>query len=205
MIKKIFTVTIPLLLAVLQYFHPYHFLADVYHELLPHLHLWLTIHILQLALFGGVAVVFYLMLDHVVGIWAKLARFFIWCFAITYTAYDAIAGIATGSLIRIGTQLPADSQEMITNVIQKFFTDPIYGGTHSILSETASLSALLAIWGCAAALWIAGKCSKLPLILYFIAGPFLWTSHAYPDGPIAFGLISLANLWIALDRKHGVK
>lgn len=197
-IKKIFTVLVPLLLTALEYYHPYHFMSDVNHNLLPHLDLWLMIHVLQLALFGGIAVVFFVMIQGIPGVIANLTRFFVWAFAVTYTAYDSVAGIATGSLIRLGVNFPSEDQGVVNKMIQQFYTDPIYGGMHSILSETASLAALLAVWGCAMTLWMNSKCSKLPLLLYFIAGPVLWNSHAYPYGPIAFGLICIANLLLAI-------
>jgi hypothetical protein len=207
MLKKIFTILIPLLLAALEYFHPHSFIGDVYHNLTPHLDLWLMIHVVQLALFGGVAVVFFLMIQGIPGIAANLTRFFIWAFAVSYTAYDAIAGIATGSLIRIGVNFPSEDQGVVSKMIQQFYTDPIYGGTHSIVSETASFAALLAVWGCAMTLWMNSRCAKLPLVLYFIAGPILWYSHAYPYGPTAFGLIFVANLLLAFTgrKKSAVK
>lgn len=200
MFKQVFIVLAPLLLAVLELFHPHGFGAHVYTMLLPDLTLWLFIHVMQLVLFGTAAVVFLLMIEGMKGILVQFSRFFIWAFVVFYTAYDSVAGIGTGLILRIGKNHPELDQQTLHQLVQSYFFDPYFGGSHSWLSETASLAALLAIWGVAATLWV-NRFPKVPLLLYVLAGPILWVSHAVPYGPAAFTLIAIANLWFILSAR----
>lgn len=199
--KKIFVIIIPLLLAILELFHPHGFGTDVYHKLMPQLKVWIFIHTVQLILFGCIALVLLLMIEKKQGWCANLTRVFIGIFVVAYTAFDAIAGLGTGMLINIGSTLSLEEQEFIQRVIQKFYFAPYFGGSHSWLSETASLAALLSIWGVAYNLYV-NHYPRLPLILYVIAGPVLYFSHAFPYGPIAFALIGVANIMLTFPKNE---
>lgn len=173
----------PLLLAFVECFHPYGFGKAVYEGLLPQLKAWMAVHVAQLVLFGAVAGSFWLIIEGLDTWLARLTRLAIIGFLIFYTAFDAIGGLATGILIQIGN----------SELVQTFYFNPYFGGSHSALSETASFFALFSVWGCAFTLMQSGRGKYTPLF-YLLAGPILWNSHAYPYGPIAFSLIFLGNL-----------
>jgi len=72
--------------------------------------LFVGLHIGQLFLIGGLAYALWLLVDGIDGRAARIARALILPYAITYTALDAIAGIAMGTVVEKANALPAADQ-----------------------------------------------------------------------------------------------
>jgi len=80
-------------------------------------------------------------------------------------------------------------------VLNTTWVDP-WVGVGSFISESGSYAVLVASIAAAAALYLAGKAPLPPLVLLGAFGWELQTSHASPHGPIAFGLLLAAALWM---------
>jgi hypothetical protein len=191
----------PLALAILEMGHATGFSQNVFYGLLPQLDWWVTLHVLQLLLFGMVGAGIFFLIEGKRGWMAALSRFSAWLFLILYTAFDAIAGIGTGMLINQGRNLPPAQQVPFVEITQRFFHDPLFGGIHSWLSLAASTSWLIAIW---AAVWVLFRAGKpiIPLLFLFASGLLLWISHAFPFGPLAFTALFIGTLWLELSKKN---
>lgn len=191
----------PLALILLEIWHPYGFQDDVYHRLAPQIEWWITLHIAQSFLFPLAAAGVYLLIKGSRGFDATMARCFLLLFAIAYTVYDAVAGIGLGNLILQGRGLAPDKIKVLEEITQKYFSDPWFGGMGSWLSQFASWTWILTVIFTVIVLYRMGK-PFLPLILLLMSGVYLWMSHAYPNGPIAFACLLAANLGFVCCSKR---
>lgn len=175
---------------------------------------WFLLHMIQTPLVGLVGVGLGLLVLNFVSSTDNLgARIFAWLsgvatfvFIIYYTALDSIGGAGLGRSIEATERLAAEGQltpeqvESVALVLNTTWTDPVVGGVGSWISETGSWAVFAAAVFAAIALYLSGKVSWPPLILLVAFGWELQVSHTMPHGPIAFGLLIIAALWIWLTR-----
>jgi len=179
---------------------------------------WFWMHMIQTPLVGLVAVGLWLLVgrvddsDGIIAVaLAWLSRVATFVFLIYYTALDTIGGTGLGRLI-INTQTlaaadpsqlagPKLTPEQVAGVkvlLDYTWVDPWVGGVGSFFSLTGSWMAFFACLFAAAALALA-KNNKMwwpPLIVLVASGWELQMSHASPHGPIAFGLLIAAAVWM---------
>ena len=196
----------PLALAVVELFHAGGHHGAVFARLAPEIDRWLTVHLIQLVLFPLAALSLYLMLEGRNGLAARASRILLGVFAVGYVAFDAIAGLAIGVLVRNALELPAEAQQIAAQEIQRLFNDPIVGGGGGapILAVTSTLAWTLAAWLAAFAFRRSGA-SWGPVVLLVIAGFALLKGHSPPRGPVTFGCLFLAALWLRFDRQWGAR
>lgn len=118
----------PLTLAGLELWHPRVTLNGIFGDLGPVVDWWLTLHILQLFLFALMVPAVLALLDGVHGALATTSRLAIGLFGVLYGAFDAIAGIATGILVRNARSLPADRQAGVEEAVRGLFQSMEVGG-----------------------------------------------------------------------------
>jgi hypothetical protein len=174
---------------------------------------WFAMHMIQTPMVGLVAVGLWLLVDDVdlaSGQWAALsawlARAATFVFVIYYTVLDAIGGIGLGRTIQITERLaaaPADQPHLtpdqvtgVALVLNETWTDPWVGGVGSFISQTGSWAVFFAALAAAIALLLAKKAPWPALIVLVAFGWELQLSHASFHGPIAFGLLIVAAVWI---------
>ncbi|MBE9167145.1 hypothetical protein IQ238_06230 [Pleurocapsales cyanobacterium LEGE 06147] len=184
----------PLALGILELWHPRYF-PRVFFDLLPRVEQWLTVHLLQLPLFGLLALAVYLLINGLSGLAATISRIALWFFIVFYTALDAIAGIATGILIRNASELPPDQQAIIARAVQALFFNPIAGGYISVISIIGLFGWIIAVFAAAIALYRAGA-PRLPVIL--LALSFIFGVHPRPTGPLGMAFFFVAAVWLEL-------
>ena len=189
-LRRLVLLGTPLALAVLEVFHPKPSgVADSVEQ--GGWFMWF--HIIQVPLFGLIALAVYLLTDGLEGRAASVSRWAIGVFAVFFSAYDAAAGIATGYALRNAQGLPAGAQEAIHEaVIDMPGLSLIFG--LSIVGTGAWVVALIAA---ARALRRAGV-SRGPFVLLILAGGFLMGGHPFPGGTLAFGSFFLATAWLEL-------
>ena len=218
-------VAAPLVLAGIELFHPagftdhpgmYAFLSkpepyDPQYSALayPGPHWWFLLHMIQTPLVGLVAVGLWLLVGQVGSedgavamLLAWLSRAATFVFLIYYTALDAIGGFGlaramlnTEALAAAG-QLSPTQVDGIKLLLDTNWQDPWIGGVGSFISLTGSWAVFIATVAAALALLIARLAPWPTLILLVAFGWELQTSHASPHGPIAFGLLILAAIWM---------
>lgn len=190
----------PLLLAVLECFHPHP------HDLLNlDTDVWLFVHYAQIALFPLAALSVVALLSRCRDITAAVARIALFVFAISFVAFDTAAGVVTGLLVQ-AAQASADPESWRA-AIDAVWWHPIVGQVRQ--DHIPSLSAIgavtLSIGTVATALSLrrAGR-PAVPLALLALSGFGLevFNTHAWPGGPLTFGGIALAVAWL---RWHGAR
>jgi hypothetical protein len=224
-------VVAPLVLIAIELFHPAGFTAEpgMYQFLSkpemgePHYHAlayfgpqwWTTLHMIQTPTVGLVSVGLWLLVDPIDRQNSSLAVAFAWLaraatlvFLVYYTALDASGGVALGRTILTAQSMVADGKldahqlDGIIMLLNATWVDPIIGGVGSFVSQTGSWAAFFAAFFAAAALLVSRLVSWLPLIPLLAFGWELQTSHAAPHGPIAFGLLIVAALWLRWDMRR---
>jgi hypothetical protein len=74
---------------------------------------WIVLHIVQLPLFGLLALAVFALTDGLRGPLVTTSRIGLSVFAIFYTATDAVLGIARGLLVRYARDLSSDAQAVM--------------------------------------------------------------------------------------------
>ncbi len=219
----------PIVLLGIELFHPARFTADpgMYQYLskaepyqshfealaYPGPNWWFLLHMIQTPMVGLVSIGLWLLAGRVTDEDGALADLLAWCsriatfvFLIYYTALDAIGGFGLGRAI-INTEtlaaagrLTPDQVAGVTLMLNTTWVDPWVGGVGSFISLTGSWAIFIAATLVALALLLARKAPWPPLILLVAFGWELQTSHTMPYGPIAFGLLIVASLWMWFTR-----
>lgn len=94
--------------------------------------LFIGLHYAQLFLIGGLAYMFWLLVERLEGRGARAARILILPFVIVYTAVDAVLGIAWGTVVQEANALPAADQAAAGRLI-----DNLLSPLRSELSSTS--------------------------------------------------------------------
>lgn len=189
----------PLLLAVLELFHPH-----PPHDLLQlNFHVWLWIHYLQIPLFPLSALAVAIVIRGLNGTAASIARVGLFVFAIDYTAFDTAAGIVTGELVKAAHA--SGNPEVWRPAIEAVWDHPIIGGSpHKapVLAVVGTMSWLIALLSTAIAMRRAGVSWGPVLVIAFAAFPLLlFKTHAWPGGPITFGTLSIGAAWLTIQSR----
>jgi uncharacterized membrane protein YGL010W len=147
---------------------------------------FIAMHVAGLVLFPAMEIVVWQLLRDVPGRAARVARFALVPFAIFYTAWEVVVGIATWVLVHAG-QPPA--------AVDALTSSPLVGEM-GLFSVVGSLGWITALIGAAVAFRAAGA-PRFTVAL--IAAGSLMAIHPPPVGPIA--LVALAAGIHRLERR----
>jgi hypothetical protein len=202
-LRRIVLLGTPLVVAAdVAFLHPV-LPGDVRSALFPVANLWLTLHVVQLVLFGLMGLALYLLLDGLSGLFAAVGRLAVAVFVVFYNAGDAIAGIATGILARGAVDLPDGEQAAVAWAITKIFSDP----TKQLIFLVGTYAWSVGLLAAVVALYQAGA-PRIPLALLALAAlpyiDFFAVDHSPPFNPLALALFFLAALWLELTRRKRV-
>jgi hypothetical protein len=157
---------------------------------------FIGLHIVQLFLVGGLAVMMWMLVGDLDNQAATITRVLILPFVIAYTALDAILGIAWGIVAAKANQLPAADQAAAGRLVDELLaTDPL----GMILYWGAGLLWLTVV--AAAVVALRGTAPGPALALITVGALAFATGHARPVGPIGMGLILAGLGWLEL-RPH---
>jgi hypothetical protein len=161
--------------------------------------LFIALHYAQLFLIGGLAYMFWLLVDGLDGRAARVARALMLPFVIVYTAVDAVLGIAWGIVVQKANELPVADQAAAGRLIDELLEpDPagviFYFGA-GILCLAVVLAVVVALGG--AAPWPARMLMTLGALVFVLG-------HARPMGPIGMTLFLAGVVWLELwPRREG--
>jgi hypothetical protein len=147
-----------------------------------------TFHVIQLVLVGLVAITVLLLADEfgVAGAWST--RLGLGVFLIFFSAYDAVAGIATGLAMRDARDLPASEQLAVYETVKDW---PGLDARVFALAIVGTLGWVVALVGVALAARRAGA-GRAEWIVILLAGVFLMGGHPFPFGTITFACLFIA-------------
>jgi hypothetical protein len=193
----------PLVLGILEIWHPTPSGTEsTFDVVVDHADWWFTLHILQLPLFGLMALAVYLLVENLHGWAATISRIGAWFFVVFYIALDSVLGIAGGVIARGARELPADQQALVARQLEEFAFSPIVGGGGpSVIGILGPLGWVTAAVGAAIALRRAGV-SRVPSILIGLSAVF--AVHSWPTGSLGLAFFLLGAAWVEITREKRV-
>ncbi len=137
---------------------------------------------------------------------------------IYYTVLDAIGGIGLAKTIEITNRLADPNRSDISDncmlspgevskvacVLNQTWTDPWVGGVGSVISESASWLVFYTAVLAGISLLTSKKATWPPLIVLGVFGWEIQLTHASYHGPLGFGLLVVASLWIWIQSRDKV-
>jgi len=155
--------------------------------------LWMTLHIGQLFLIGGLAYGLWLLVEGVEGRAAGITRALVLPYAIAYTTLDALAGIAAGSVIRSASELSASDQAAAARLLETMREPGVDGYVFYALTGLLWLGAALA------AVIALRKTAPRPALALMGLGALVFAvGHPRPTGPIGMALFLAGVGWLEL-------
>jgi hypothetical protein len=192
----------PLALGTLEMWHPTSGPGTtLFSKLAPTVDQWLLVHFLQVPLFGLLALAVYLLTGRLSGWTAAVSRLAIGMFAVFSTVLDAIAGIASGILVRNARGLPADQQAVVELAVAWLWQDPIAGNV-SLITLIGVLGWVVALLVAAIGFYRAGV-PRYPLVLLVLAALSFGFAHVPPFGPAGLLFFLVAALRLEMPPERG--
>lgn len=143
----------PLLWLVPAFLHP---MGEPYEGIADEADLWISVHVAQLVLTPFLAAGVWLMLGGIQSVSALVARSFLALWMVFFSAFDAVAGIATGVLTRHANSLTGEDREGVVAAIDFLWADSqLAGGGFSILGNLGHFSWVVVAIAAAVALYQA--------------------------------------------------
>src|ERR687889_2515929 len=164
----------PLVLAVLEIFHPR---PSGVSDSVEVGGWFMWFHIIQVPLFGLMALAVYLLTEGLEGRAVSVSRWAIGVFAVFFSAYDAAAGIGTGYALRNAQGLSAQGQAAVYETVKDL---PLFSLPFG-LSVVGTLGWAVAVIAAAIALRRAGA-TRGPFILLILAGGVTVWGGTIPQG-----------------------
>jgi hypothetical protein len=161
---------------------------------------WVFVHFAQLALTPFLAFSVWMLLDGVRSKAATVSRIAVVTWVVFFSAYDSVAGIATGLLSRYADGLAGQEEAAVRSAIDYLFNDGLLPGGAAILGVVTTLAWPTAVIAGALALRNSGARPALVTTLGLSA---LFAFHA--SYPAAIGLASFlvaAGLWARGKTLH---
>ena len=148
---------------------------------------WIFVHVAQLVLTPFLAAGVWMLLGGIQSVPALVARSVLAVWMVFFSAFDAIAGIATGVLTRHANSLASDDREGVVAAIEFLWDDSrLAGGGFSVLGNVGHLSWVIVAVAATVALWRAGV-SRVVVGATFVS--VLFASHSGVGA--AVGLVAL--------------
>jgi len=189
--RRLVLLSTPVAFAALTVFHP----AEDPQDLGGDVTVWMTVHVIQLVLSVFLAYCLWFLLEPLVGRAATLARAAIPVFLVSFSAFDAVAGLATGWLAGTIDGENAAEAQATNRAIEELFAENWLTGSFSVAGSVSAMAWLTIAVGGAMALHRAGA-DRLTVALMAASGLFL--NHPAPTGTL--GMLALFGVAMRQDR-----
>ena len=167
----------PLVWVVVAFLHP---LDEPYEGIADEANRWIFVHLAQLVLTPMLAAGVWLLMDGIESAAASTTRVVLAFWMVFFSAFDAVAGIATGVLTRHANSLTGSEKQGVVAAINFLWDDSrLAGGNFSVLGNVGQGTWIVLALAATVALYQAG----LPRLL--VGATFLSVLFAAHGGPIA--------------------
>ena len=186
----------PLLWALLVLFHPNPTDASPYEGIKDVVDRWLIVHVGQLILAPFVFLAVWRLLDGLHSVAAMVSRAALVVWAVFFSAYDTVQGVATGLLIRYANGLAGEEQTAVAGALEYLVNDSQLGGNISVLALLGQGSWIVVAIAAAVALHKAGAGRAV------VAATCLSVLFAIHTAPAAGGMIALFLAGLLRERQR---
>lgn len=156
--------------------------------------LYIGIHVVQPLFILLLAWGTWLLVKDLPGRAAQVARIAIVPYAIAYSMFDAIAGVALGQVVRHANGLSAEDAAVIQRAMD---AGPDYLGFAFFIASDLSWFAM----ALAAALAVRQIGGRGPTVLMAIGAAIFGIAHPFPTGPVGIALFGLGLFWLEVRRE----
>jgi hypothetical protein len=156
--------------------------------------LYIGIHLVQPFLILMLAWGVWLLVEDLPGRAAQIARLAIVPYAIAYSMFDAIAGVALGGIVRQANDASAADAAAVQRLMDSG-TD--YVGMGIFIASGLSWFAM----AFAAAVAVKQIGGLGPTLLMAIGAAIFAIAHPFPPGPIGIAIFGLGLVWLELRRQ----
>jgi hypothetical protein len=156
--------------------------------------LYISIHLVQPFLILLLAWGVWLLVDGLSGRAARIARLAIVPYAIAYSMFDAIAGVALGGVVRLANDASAADAAAVQRLMD---TGTDYVGVVIFIASGLSWF----VMAFAAAVAVKQVSGLGPTLLMAIGAAIFAIAHPFPTGPIGIALFGLGIAWHELRRQ----
>jgi hypothetical protein len=156
--------------------------------------LYIGIHLVQPFLILMLAWGVWLLVEDLPGRAAQIARLAIVPYAIAYSMFDAIAGVALGGIVREANDASAADAAAVQRLMDSG-TD--YVGMGIFIASGLSWFAM----AFAAAVAVKQVGGLGPTLLMAIGAAIFAIAHPFPPGPIGIAIFGLGLVWLELRRQ----
>jgi hypothetical protein len=185
----------PLLWLVPAIVHP---IGEPYDGIADDADRWIFVHVAQLVLMPFIAAGVWLLLDGLQSVAAWVARSALVLWLVFFSAFDAIAGIATGVLTRHANSLTGDEREGVVAAVDFLWSDSLLvNGGFSILGNLGHFSWVAVAIAATVALYQA-RAGRVVVAATFLS--VLFASHSGLGASI--GLIALFVAELLMFRRR---
>jgi hypothetical protein len=157
--------------------------------------LYIGLHLVQPVFILLLAWGTWLLVKDLPGRAAQIARVAIVPYAIAYSMFDAIAGVALGGLVRQANDASAADGAVVQRLMD---TGTDYVGM--VLFVASDLSWF--VMALAAAIAVKPIGGRGPTLLMAIGAAIFAIAHPFPPGPIGIALFGLGVLWLEVRRER---
>jgi hypothetical protein len=155
--------------------------------------LYIGIHLVQPVFILLLAWGTWLLVKDLPGRAAQVARVAIVPYAIAYSMFDAIAGVALGGIVRLANDASAADGAVVQRLMD---TGTDYVGM--VLFVASDLSWF--VMALAAAIAVKPIGGRGPTLLMAIGAAIFAVAHPFPTGPIGITLFGLGVAWLEVRR-----
>jgi hypothetical protein len=157
--------------------------------------LYIGIHLVQPFFILFLAWGTWLLVKDLPGRAAQVARIAIVPYAIAYSMFDAIAGVALGGIVRMANDASAADGAVVQRLMD---TGTDYVGVALFVASDLSWF----VMALAAAIAVKPIGGRGPTLLMAIGAAIFAIAHPFPTGPIGITLVGLGLLWLEIRREH---
>lgn len=158
--------------------------------------LYIVIHVVQLFSIWGVAAGLWFLTEGIDNRAATIARAAILPYAVFYSAFDAIAGIATGLVVLESNSMSLTDQE----TMRRFMDGLLDSAFGYALYFSSGLTWLVA--AVAASLALKGQVHWGAIALMVVGAAIFAVGHPFPPGPVGISLFVGGLTWFHIARTN---
>jgi hypothetical protein len=188
---------VPLAVAVFSLIHPgslsntgHEDAEGIYDQLADQADLFIAVHIVQLFLFGLLALSVWMAVAELREVAAQVARWALLPFLVFYSAFDSLVGIGTGVLVRDGHEMPAADQDAVERLVNSY-NESFITGDPNVFTYLGTASWLVALIAAAVA-WRRAGAGWLTTGALALAGIVFAVGHPSPTGTIGMAILLVA-------------
>jgi hypothetical protein len=181
----------PLLWVVVAFLHP---TDEPYEGIADEANRWVFVHVAQLVLTPFLAAGVWMLLGGIQSVAAGIARAVLAFWMVFFSAFDAVAGVATGVLTRHANSLTGEAQAGVVAAIEFLWDDSQLAGAGFYLGQGSWV--VLAI-AATVALYQA-RASRVVVAATFVS--VLFATHAGPAAAVGLVALFVAELLRFLSR-----